>query len=343
MVDAHRKSSFLMELVEEPSFFKILINDFSIRLQIPPALTSMFGQDVPNKTIVLETYLGKSGEVKLEKLGSRFYFNNGWSDFVKANNLEQGDLLLFKYFADDPKFKVTIYGKTCCGHVGKSTCKQQTQDQKTTKFKKSRVLKYRRLLPDKNQIKFTSDNPFFQVQLKCSNVTDYLQIPPAFINMYGKDIRSKTSLEAFGKSAQVKLEKLGKRFYFSNGWSEFVKASNLEVGDFLVFKYFPYHSKFKVTVYGKTCCVKHQFNDGAGDHQRCSEPVNGKEDQRINVPEGRKRKLVDDDDDETKAIIIHSDTSRSADDDDDEPRQLLSILIPRSDDDDDDETGKLLC
>ncbi|XP_054781827.1 B3 domain-containing protein Os01g0723500-like [Prosopis cineraria] len=100
---------------KKPSFFKVLIRDFSTRLKIPPAFMKEFGKDMSKKTSTLiETYNGRSWEVEVEKLGNKFYFNSGWHKFVEDNNLETGDFLVFKYFADYSKFKVKIFGKTCC-------------------------------------------------------------------------------------------------------------------------------------------------------------------------------------------------------------------------------------
>ncbi|KAI9104361.1 hypothetical protein K1719_022933 [Acacia pycnantha] len=107
-------SQFLRRHKRKTSFFKVLINDFSTRLQIPPSFIKEFGKDGVPKRTTLETYNCKYWEVGVEKLGNKFYFNNGWDKFVQDNSLENGDFLVLKYFADYSKFKVRIYGKTCC-------------------------------------------------------------------------------------------------------------------------------------------------------------------------------------------------------------------------------------
>ncbi|KAI9104350.1 hypothetical protein K1719_022922 [Acacia pycnantha] len=98
---------------KNPSFFKVLIQDFSTRLKIPPYFNKVFGKEVPKKAI-LEIYYGKSEEVEVEKHENRFCFCKGWSKFVEKNKLEYGDFLVFKYLSDCLKFKVKMYGKTCC-------------------------------------------------------------------------------------------------------------------------------------------------------------------------------------------------------------------------------------
>ncbi|KAI9104344.1 hypothetical protein K1719_022916 [Acacia pycnantha] len=98
---------------KNPSFLKVLSQDFSSRLKIPPDFNKVFGTEAPKKAI-LETYYGKSGEVEVEKHENLFYFCEGWSKFVENNKLESGDFLVFKYLSDCSKFKVKIYGKTCC-------------------------------------------------------------------------------------------------------------------------------------------------------------------------------------------------------------------------------------
>ncbi|KAI9104288.1 hypothetical protein K1719_022860 [Acacia pycnantha] len=98
---------------KNPSFFKVLIEDFSTRLKIPSDFNKVLDKEVPKKAI-LETYYGKSEEVEVEKHENRFCFCKGWSKFVENNKLESEDLLVFKYLSDCSKFKVKIYGKTCC-------------------------------------------------------------------------------------------------------------------------------------------------------------------------------------------------------------------------------------
>ncbi|KAI9104345.1 hypothetical protein K1719_022917 [Acacia pycnantha] len=98
---------------KNPSFFKVLIQDFSTRLKIPPDFNKVFGKEVPKKAI-LEICYGKSEEVEVEKHENRFCFCKGWSKFVEKNKLEYGDFLVFKYLSDCSKFKVKIFGKTCC-------------------------------------------------------------------------------------------------------------------------------------------------------------------------------------------------------------------------------------
>lgn len=44
-------------------------------------------------------------------------------------------------------------------------------------------------------------------------------------------------------------------FIHNHGWQRFVKDHRLQVGDFLVFHY-EGESKFKVTIYDRTCCEK---------------------------------------------------------------------------------------
>lgn len=54
----------------------------------------------------------------------------------------------------------------------------------------------------------------------------------------------------------MELEKRENGLFFHNdGWQRFVKDHRLQVGDFLVFHY-EGESKFKVTIYDRTCCEK---------------------------------------------------------------------------------------
>lgn len=123
------------------------------------------------------------------------------------------------------------------------------------------------------------------------------QIPPTFIKYFGKNVPNRTTLhEAYNnhdKSWEVEVGKLEKKYYFRKGWREFAEDNNLEHGDFLTFKYSPHYSKFKVTIYGITGCLK-QLN--VPRSERCSELLNVREEQR-NIQDRGKRKRLEVEDD----------------------------------------------
>ncbi|XP_028756717.1 putative B3 domain-containing protein Os03g0621600 [Neltuma alba] len=256
------------DMQKKPSFFKVLIEDFTTRLKIPPAFIKEF-EEVPTKTI-LETYYGKSEEVEVKKFGSKFYFHNGWKRFVEVNNLETGDFLVLEYFEDYCKFKVKIYGKSDLHLLAKASMDRASQSQRKRK-----------------------NSSFFKILIQ--DFSTRLQIPPAFNKVFGKEVPKKAILETYGKSEEVEVEKHDNRFCFCNGWSKFVEDNKLENGDFLVFKYVSDCSTFKVRIYGKTCCEKECYNSADFAGKRCSSQPEKNEDERNNnVGDGQKRKREED-------------------------------------------------
>ncbi|XP_062024802.1 B3 domain-containing protein Os01g0723500-like [Rosa rugosa] len=95
----------------KPSFFKVLIGDFSNHLQIPPAFYKHFDGKGPQQTH-LRT-LAKTWLVNVEKIDGKFFFRKGWKKFVHGNGLKLGEFLVFRYFGNS-KFFVDIYGRNTC-------------------------------------------------------------------------------------------------------------------------------------------------------------------------------------------------------------------------------------
>ncbi|XVF84239.1 hypothetical protein PTKIN_Ptkin17bG0009800 [Pterospermum kingtungense] len=102
-----------------PCFFKILIFDFSTHLRIPHAFAKNFEADLPRtlpQEFVLETLTSakRFWHVDLDKGADNcFYFGKGWNQFVQQNSLQNGDLVVFRYYGRF-RFKLEIYGTHCC-------------------------------------------------------------------------------------------------------------------------------------------------------------------------------------------------------------------------------------
>ncbi|KAL6180452.1 hypothetical protein ACLB2K_047115 [Fragaria x ananassa] len=82
----------MMNKCRKPSFFKVLIGDFSKRLR---------------------SYIGLLCAVEVESTENGMFFQNGWECFVKDHHLELGDFLIFGYDGES-KFSVTIYDRSAC-------------------------------------------------------------------------------------------------------------------------------------------------------------------------------------------------------------------------------------
>ncbi|KAM7252025.1 hypothetical protein ACFE04_023908 [Oxalis oulophora] len=91
-----------------PSFFKVLVGDFSTKLMVPPAFMKNFNGELPKITTLKSSTEIKSWGVLMEKTEKYYYFNKGWSKFVTDHCLQYGDFLVFKLITNS-SFEVVIY------------------------------------------------------------------------------------------------------------------------------------------------------------------------------------------------------------------------------------------
>ncbi|KAM0970588.1 hypothetical protein ACFX13_018893 [Malus domestica] len=109
-----RKKKMVMarsNAVRAPTFFKVLVDDFSTQLQIPLAFLVHFDGKVPQETH-LQTP-GGTWPVSLEKRNDRFFFQKGWKEFVQDNGFQLCEFLVFRYY-EKLGFYVDIYGRNGC-------------------------------------------------------------------------------------------------------------------------------------------------------------------------------------------------------------------------------------
>ncbi|XP_028795968.1 uncharacterized protein LOC114751460 [Neltuma alba] len=257
-------------------------DDDDEEMQIPPAFIKEFGkEEVPKKT-TLETYNGKFWEVGVEKLGRKFYFDNGWDNFVRVNSLENGDFLLFKYFADYSKFNVKIYGKTCCEKQLNVVGERCTQKRKAQTVEVKRNEKYGgRMPPDyHNHIEFESENPFFQHKLMPTTANQYLYIPKGFFKERMKESK-RIKLELSERTWNMEIyvherERDAKRTKDARvvkGWKRLVNEHHLEIGDVCFFEMIASYydsdcSEFLVHVYSDLHLLAKASMDRASQWQR---------------------------------------------------------------------------
>ncbi|KAF8406369.1 hypothetical protein HHK36_008456 [Tetracentron sinense] len=95
-----------------PSFFKVMIGDFTNKIRIPPAFMKNFNGMLPHESI-LRSDTGRFWRVQMEVVDQDLFFQNGWPEFVKDHALEVGDFLIF-WFLGNSTFDVRIYGRTGC-------------------------------------------------------------------------------------------------------------------------------------------------------------------------------------------------------------------------------------
>ncbi|GAV88973.1 B3 domain-containing protein [Cephalotus follicularis] len=226
-----------------PSFFKVLIGDFATKLRIPTAFLKNFNGFLP-KICILKSISDKTWQVTMDKNDEGYFFNRGWSKFVKYHGLEYGDFLLF-WFRDNSKFEVVIYGRTACekdidfkceGRPTKKrrnpSCARQTHnshDKIKREVKEEMCAGVDCILPTlPSFVKILQDYQRFDIA-----------IPKVFARVTGlTDKRRIVVKDSQGNVWPVHLRNVkGAQLYLSTGWSKYWAAKGLAAGDKCLFQY----------------------------------------------------------------------------------------------------------
>ncbi|CAL1380466.1 unnamed protein product [Linum trigynum] len=97
---------------QTPSFIKVLVGCFSMKLRIPDSFIYAFGQDLDGK-VTLKPNAGTPAVVSVEWGSRGCFFGAGWPSFVDDNGLQEGDYLVFN-FTGSETVDVVIYDPTGC-------------------------------------------------------------------------------------------------------------------------------------------------------------------------------------------------------------------------------------
>ncbi|GKC42318.1 DNA-binding pseudobarrel domain-containing protein [Tanacetum coccineum] len=101
------------------SFFKILRMESEVVLPLPSVFAKKHLEKGHNETqpIILETISGYKWKVKYAKINNdKYYFVDGWFDFMKANRLKKHDFVVFWLTSPPPNtvFQVFFYALNEC-------------------------------------------------------------------------------------------------------------------------------------------------------------------------------------------------------------------------------------
>ncbi|KAJ1697159.1 hypothetical protein LUZ63_005671 [Rhynchospora breviuscula] len=107
----HKKSSS-STLKTNPHFFKFLFPDAFAILRIPKKFYKHLPTVLP-KRASLVTQICKIWRVNVHQNEEGICFSSGWSEFVKAHDLQLGYFLLFRY-EGKMVFSVKVFDTTCC-------------------------------------------------------------------------------------------------------------------------------------------------------------------------------------------------------------------------------------
>ncbi|MCL7029760.1 hypothetical protein MKW94_025191 [Papaver nudicaule] len=95
-----------------PSFFKVLIGNFTKELRIPFNFIENFNGMIPVDAI-LRSPSGRCWTVNVVEEENGLFFREGWPDFVRKHGLECDDFMTVKYLGNS-QFKVKLYATNGC-------------------------------------------------------------------------------------------------------------------------------------------------------------------------------------------------------------------------------------
>ncbi|KAM7529084.1 hypothetical protein LguiB_032494 [Lonicera macranthoides] len=227
---------------------------FDSPLRIPPAFIKYFKGVLPS-TSVLRTPAKRSWRVDMNKVDKNFYFQKGWSEFVRDNSLMRGDFLIFSYVGNSD-FYVNIFDKNNCQKEFTVTTSGSDEPQRL--LQRNRTVgpceSDERMCTDSIEMgtsipvqdntgaletpsKLSANKPFFESVLNPTYVrTGYMYIPLEFVESYMSSHRLTARLTHLNKSWLVKLVRRGNRIVFSCGWRLFVADNTLLEGDICRFE-----------------------------------------------------------------------------------------------------------
>ncbi|KAK1366082.1 hypothetical protein POM88_041710 [Heracleum sosnowskyi] len=104
MVDRSKKN---------PSFMKLLINDFTKKLLIPPKFVRLHRETLPKKCTLKPTGTQSSWPVRTKLIDNHLYFTKGWKAFAQQYSLQYGNMLIFRY-DQDSEFYVDMFDNSGC-------------------------------------------------------------------------------------------------------------------------------------------------------------------------------------------------------------------------------------
>lgn len=100
-----------------PAFFKFFVPETCIeQLKIPRAFNQLVQGVLPDEVRLRDRY-NNLWPVKVDKVQNKFYFRDGWTDFVDDNFIEGRDIIFMEY-ARDGLFDTKIHGKDACEKEG---------------------------------------------------------------------------------------------------------------------------------------------------------------------------------------------------------------------------------
>uniref|UniRef100_A0A5B7BYF2 TF-B3 domain-containing protein n=1 Tax=Davidia involucrata TaxID=16924 RepID=A0A5B7BYF2_DAVIN len=229
-----------------PSFFKVLIGDFTEQLRIPSAFVKHFNGVVLHKCMLWNP-AKRAWHVAMKKVDNNLFFQKGWGSFVQDNSLETGDFLLFRY-AGNSKFYVKMYGKNCCEKdVTEATMKsnepiqfqqfiqeESAGGQVTPMTSCSSVSE---ATQEASKFMSNSKHPSFKHIMRPAYLKNgYLSVSSSFVKRHMTEGTKSVKLQISNKSWPVNLLSYPRSYMLTGGWLAFTREHGLRLGDVCVFE-----------------------------------------------------------------------------------------------------------
>ncbi|KAL0332234.1 UNVERIFIED_CONTAM: hypothetical protein Scaly_2124900 [Sesamum calycinum] len=244
---------------ERPSFFKILIMDFSRRLRLPLVFSQRYGSAL-HGSVRLRTSSGKIWFVKLEQKDEdeRYCFTRGWNKFAEDVGLEMGEFLVFR-FVGGSMFDVSVYGVHGCEREipGAGFQVEDSDPDEQVELSKddvSNVIKKKRSSAGNTHTSESDRSPketsplYFEIRLKMHHKSR-VSLPKRFWMAAGLPGKQTVELEYLPKHCRqvVMLDhRQRNRTEIAFGWSEFRKSNGLVYGKTYSFEFKPSRNAIEV-------------------------------------------------------------------------------------------------
>ncbi|KAK9117923.1 hypothetical protein Scep_016016 [Stephania cephalantha] len=248
---------------DRPRFFKIIHSTViqESRLELPKKFVNKLGQDISD-VAVLNVRNGTAWDIELKKADGAVWFQNGLQDFTEHHSICAGHFLVFRYdgISSDGKsqFHVLMFDMSgvevgrrricndCDEQNNERTCRLPIGDVGEKSADTQRVSSGHSVpTTDKDRdgaakdaIRFESENPFFISVMKQAYLSHkFMHIPCNFTREYLPDDLPKVKLQSpDGRLWKVRCLPSRKAIRMSKGFSAFVNATNLQVGNVCVFE-----------------------------------------------------------------------------------------------------------
>ncbi|EYU40140.1 hypothetical protein MIMGU_mgv1a026121mg, partial [Erythranthe guttata] len=127
--DLYRGEAFQSGFVQpKPHFARKISSKRKRQLRLPSAFTLSVQGALPERVFFQDRY-ENTWQVKVEKVRSKLYFGDGWTDFVEDNGIRVGHIVFFEY-SGNGLFKTKIHDSTACKKKRFGACKAEKHRKK---------------------------------------------------------------------------------------------------------------------------------------------------------------------------------------------------------------------